>query len=282
MPLLFQKIQNYLKEPFPHKHKKWQIVIIPSFCVFVMMSIFKPNSLPTDQRSLEIILYITLSTIVVTAVVAYIFPLIFKKYYNPKNWTKGKFLSVPISIVTILMPLLMIVINNWFHLKGISSQYTPVVQLIVLYLIGYSIAFFPTFIIYHIAIRSDQRENRKKNNPVFNKCGIIITSKLKETLELAPTDFLYAEVQGNYVTIYYLTEQQDIQHKTLRVTLSVIIDTLRDYPSIMRCHRAFLINTLYIKEIFRKQQNYGIRLNNTTIEIPVSKPYLKEIQSAIM
>ncbi|NDV69469.1 LytTR family DNA-binding domain-containing protein [Dysgonomonas sp. 25] len=274
-----RNILNLLKQPFPYRHKKWQIVVIPVVCAIVIALILKPQGLAVLRSPLKPVLIISGMVAVVCAIVAYIFPLIFKKYYHPAYWTKGKFLSVPLTIVTLLVVPLVCYVDYLHTSVGVMIKYDFIERLFIWYSISLIIAFFPTFIIYINVLHS--RDTNTADTLPEEANTVVISSQLKEKIELAPDGFLYAKVQGNYVTVYYLEASLSICKKTLRITLAQLMRIFENYSPIVRCHRGFLINTLYITELKRKQQNYIIRLQNVDAAIPVTPTYFQAVHKQL-
>jgi hypothetical protein len=100
---------------------------------------------------------------------------------------------------------------------------------------------------------------------------IKIESKLKkETLEFYPSQFLYAESDGNYVVFSLLVENQ-IRKEIIRNSISQIEKQLSGQPLLFRTHRSFIVN---LEKITKKEGNtsgYRLRLEGISNEIPVSR-----------
>jgi|GEM_PF-6060806 len=95
----------------------------------------------------------------------------------------------------------------------------------------------------------------------------------KNSLALFPQELLYIESTGNYVQIYYTIEGK-VLYRKLRATVSKMEEKLKDYPFIVRCHRAFIVNSHHIRKINQSK----IWLNSMENEIPISKTYKATIQ----
>jgi hypothetical protein len=104
---------------------------------------------------------------------------------------------------------------------------------------------------------------------------IQIQSRLKkEKLSFFPSQFLYAESDGNYVN-FYLEEENVLKKKIIRNSIQDIEQQLASIPYIFRTHRAFLVN---LKKIKMKQGNtsgYRLKLEQIDAPIPVSRKKTK-------
>lgn len=100
----------------------------------------------------------------------------------------------------------------------------------------------------------------------------------KASLEVLPEDIVYVESMANYADICYL-ENGELRHKTLRLTLKVIKETLDSYDFLIQCHRAFLVNLNFAVSLSKESTGYTIHIFGTEKNIPVSRsntPLIKE------
>jgi hypothetical protein len=102
-----------------------------------------------------------------------------------------------------------------------------------------------------------------------------ISSQLKkEELKFYPSQFLYAESDGNYVVFYLITDKLVKKH-IIRNSISSIEKQLSTIPSFLRTHRSFIVN---MKKVKSKQGNilgYQLNLGETEFKIPVSRERTK-------
>jgi hypothetical protein len=105
---------------------------------------------------------------------------------------------------------------------------------------------------------------------------IQISSQLKkEELSFYPSQFLYAESDGNYV-VFYLSINNLVKKEIIRNSINSIEQQLSGIPYFLRIHRAFIVN---LKKVRSKQGNtlgYMIKLSETEIKIPVSRKNTKD------
>jgi LytTr DNA-binding domain len=104
---------------------------------------------------------------------------------------------------------------------------------------------------------------------------IQISSRLKkEELSFYPSQFLYAESDGNYV-VFYLSIKGQLKKEIIRNSINNIEDQLSGIPYILRIHRAFIVN---LNKVRSKQGNtlgYLLKLNESDFKIPVSRKNTK-------
>jgi hypothetical protein len=104
---------------------------------------------------------------------------------------------------------------------------------------------------------------------------IQISSQLKkEELSFYPSQFLYAESDGNYV-VFYLNINNQVKKEIIRNSINNIEQQLSGIPYILRIHRAFIVN---LKKVRNRQGNtlgYLIKLTESEFKIPVSRKNTK-------
>lgn len=109
---------------------------------------------------------------------------------------------------------------------------------------------------------------------------ILLSGSTKDCLSLLPADLLYLEAFGNYVKIHYEVSGQ-VRQKLLRATIKQMEEALATCPSILRCHRAFLVN---LDQVVRLQGNaggYHLFFRQTEDEVPVSRAYTATVREKI-
>lgn len=87
-----------------------------------------------------------------------------------------------------------------------------------------------------------------------------------ENLQLSPRDFLYAQAQENYVTVYYRTPEGE-RHRILRATLGEIAAQI---PQAVRIHRSYLIDPRHVVALEGNARKRIVRLAGVEQALPVS------------
>lgn len=100
------------------------------------------------------------------------------------------------------------------------------------------------------------------------------------TLTLHPRSLIYVESMANYADICYIHDNE-IQHKTLRITLKQIRETLQDEPSIVQCHRAFLVNINFVVAMQNDKTSNYLQLFGMEKHIPVSRANTETIKDSL-
>lgn len=282
-----------LKQSFPVKYSPWRVVVLSSFTVFFLLTIFQPFGLSNlgTEKWFRIIGF-TGVTAFSTSVVTLLFPFIFKRYYSIEKWTIGKYLFNTALIV------LFIGIGNFTFDWNITNRPSETFwnvcfsYFIITFLVGIVPITVITFLSQNYILSHNLREARLLNQQLLDKPDnvdmlyskqemILLTGTTKESLSLSPYNILYLEASGNYVKVTYLEGNEIVKTILLRTTISLLEETLKPYPIIQRCHRAFLVNISYITNVQGNMQGFSLDLKHINNEIPVSRTYAKRIKTIL-
>jgi len=92
-------------------------------------------------------------------------------------------------------------------------------------------------------------------------------------------DILYIEkVKGKRkieIILYHSHRQSLIREEFISVSLSALLETLKDKRDLFRCHKAYIVNPKMIEKL--NYVNNTISLKYTEAEIPIGKTYKKSI-----
>jgi hypothetical protein len=216
------------------------------------------------------------------------------------NWTKWKYILcafVDVILIASGKIALSYIISKEYgiHLNMLThEEYSIFYNLIKVLFLDFTLGFIISIIVYYY-IKSDAlsarlhekdalgeplvsirevTEGEKDNNM------ILLSGKTKEAITLNPQNILYIEASGNYAEIYFL-EDGIVSQRTLRTTIQQLEEALKDYPFIIRCHRAFIVNIAYIEKISANRQGFLLVLKSVNKEMPVSRTYKKNILPVI-
>lgn len=285
------KIFKYLSQPAPVNDKPWLSVLLCIVVVIFILAIFEPfNFRLNSLGQFRVLIGFVLTTMLVTSVAFVLLPLVFKRFYDPKNWTIGRSLLNNVFVLIIMS--VGVVCYDYFIVMKQLPQYFPRGFFVDLFA-TLTIGIIPISIITIISQNNTLKRNlnsskeinqilseRVKSLSTNNDDFITLKGSIKESMRLKPDNIVYIESEGNYVNVYY---QQDdkIMHKLLRSTIKQMEGSLQTYPTFIRCHRAFIVNTNYISDTKGNAQGYQLTLHNIPQEIPVSRTYLKSIKNAL-
>ena len=109
---------------------------------------------------------------------------------------------------------------------------------------------------------------------------VVLTGSTSETVTLHVPDLLYIEAVGNYVKVYQWRDDQ-VHVDMLRATSKQMEDTLKAYPMIVRCHRAFLVNLRQVEQIVSRTGTMQLLMMHSRESIPVSRSNMAQVKEAL-
>ena len=109
---------------------------------------------------------------------------------------------------------------------------------------------------------------------------LLLTGTTNESVRLEISHLLYIEAVGNYAKVCHLRNGQ-VHHNMLRSTMKQMEEALLPYPTIVRCHRAFLVNLGQVEQIISHSGSTQLLVNHCHESLPVSRSKMALIKAAI-
>lgn len=291
-----KKIIYWLSAPYyfnPSTKFKLKVSFAFGLFVFLFLYIFRPFYLSQFQI---IILEYTLGigSITFLGIFSLLFfpPFIFKEYFNEDNWTVGR------NIFLILFGVLFIGTFLWYFGEMYKEPY-ELRKLSLLEYLTYTllVTILPLFFFLFINEKNvrEKRQKRIQNIKDFQKKKLLEKNKIliekikiysdnkKENLSFNIKNMVYITSQGNYASFFLKNEKEEyLKEKILRVTLTRIEEQLKEYPSIIRCHKSYIINTNFIIDISGNARGYLLKSDIIPIDIPVSRKFSKQSLQSLL
>ncbi len=213
-------------------------------------------------------------------------PLVFKNTFIEKKW------SIKKQLFWLTWILFSIGVGNYIYTALILKSMGSLYIFFIFQFYTVSIGIIPITILTILKNNQLLRENLKSaselNNEIIIKKDIIensdficlIAENEKDKLEISSLDLLFIESVGNYIEINYLKENK-LQKLLMRSSLKRAESQLENCVEIVKCHRAFLVNSNNILQALGNSQGLKLNLKHTEIEIPVSRNYAKDLKDKL-
>jgi LytTr DNA-binding domain len=282
-----------LLQPFPSQKNLKQTVamgFIAGLFVFAVFYFIKPFGLQEygNAKVAQIGLQYALVTIFTSLAITVLMPYLFPSLFNEKHW------KVWHEIVFLLVLILVIAMGN-----VLLTGYVFKVKLTTTFVFALAIGITPillSVLLKQQSLLSKYSKEAKQIEeilvapPVETKKElveekieeqyipetiqlttiIIKGTNASEKLELISNQFLYAEASDNYTTIHYI-ENELLQKALFRLPIKNLEAQTAIEETIFRCHKSFLVNLTQVAHISGNAQGYKLHLQNSTVEIPVSR-----------
>ena len=289
----FHKFLRMLNSPYPCQTTLWRVVVMPSCIIFLILYLLQPFGISHMEHGRW--MAATGSALISagsSAVFAYLLPALFPRYYAERRWTVGKY------VLNLLGLFLLIAVGvcSWVAwLSGNSWGWKLFFYSLLWVLL---LAPFPTVLFvmwnYNARLKHNLQEALALNAALARNAspareempGTGITDAVlhfqgttRESLQVRASDFLYAESEGNYVRVTYRTDKGGKPaQRLLRITLKQAEEAASACPSVVRCHRAFLVNLDKVTGIAGNSQGCRLHLSGCDAELPVSRAYVRSLK----
>lgn len=281
-------IKQYLHQPYPLYRNRWRIIISISFFISFFMYFFQPFGLSSFNNGLRTYFEIGYGvvTFLVLLVDLFLLPLIFKKWFDISKWTVLK------QIVLQIWILFSIGIFNFFY----SSLFLNFTRVFIAFLVFQFYTLLVGIIPIIVGTFATQNKLLAENLEIANKYNDDLTLKAdsssdaetlcllaensKDKFEIKSSDIIYITSTGNYIQAFYQKEGE-LKNILLRNTLKQTEEQLKEIHSMIKCHRAFLVNKNKIVRMKGNSQGLRLILEGTDEEIPVSRNLSKSLMDII-
>ncbi|MCG1035086.1 LytTR family DNA-binding domain-containing protein [Polaribacter sargassicola] len=284
-----KKLFYWLSTPYyfnPSIKFKFKVSISMGIFIFLFLYFFRPFYLSSfTELVLEYTAFIGFITFLGIFFILFIPPIFLKKYFHEDNWTIGR------SLFLIIIGVFIIGSSLWY-LGNLFKNFHSFRSINYFRYLSYSYLVGTLPIVFFVFFNEKKlREKRKKkaektintlknkqkeNKVVLEEFVTIYSDNKKEKISFKITDLVYITSEGNYASFFILTDnKKNLKEKILRVTLSKINNELETYKNIIRCHKSYIINANYIKDIKGNARGYLLKSNIISFDIPVSRSFSK-------
>ena len=109
---------------------------------------------------------------------------------------------------------------------------------------------------------------------------VCISGATKESLDVRPSQVVYATSEGNYVRVHYIIDG-GMQNMSIRTSMKSITDLLCRQSYIMQCHRAFVVNLRHVARVESRNSGIALVMRYGEDTVLVSKQYSAEVKERI-
>ncbi|WP_397444879.1 LytTR family transcriptional regulator DNA-binding domain-containing protein [Polaribacter sp. R77954] len=284
-----KRIINWLNTPYyfnPSLLFKVKTSLTLGTFVFIFLYVFKPFSLTSfGNYLLEYTAAIGIFGSLASFLVLFIPPLLLPDYFNEDKWTIGK------NLLLIFIAFVFIGFVLWYA-TGIYKDKKELERISLPTFMYYTflVGAIPVFFSIYINEKNLSRKRKKRvkeiknykekkrleKEKVFTSDITIYSDNKKENICFHIKDLVYITSQGNYASFFIKKEDDTLQERILRVTLTKIEKELEGFTKVIRCHKSYIINTNYVNDISGNARGYLLESDIIEFQIPVSRSFSKQ------
>ena len=274
---------QWLNSPYPLLQStkyKWLFAILSGFFVFVFLSVFQPFGAAQKIAYKNFFLAgFGVAVFLGVATTYFILPKLFREFFRPEKWSIGREILMQSCCILIISVFNSLHNYNWWRDIDLYQTFFNFLKITIL--IGVfpvlGLIFFTERILLKRNIQSAQLlSNQLPPAAIEENITVQIQEKSVKALPIVMplSEFVYAQSEGNYVTIYHL-EGSVLVRKLIRLSLKQLEIQLENLPQIKRCHRSYLINMQHITSIDGNARSLTLKLDRVATSIPVSRSFSK-------
>lgn len=209
---------------------------------------------------------------------------VFRRWFS--TWTVGK------QIIWLWWIIFTIGTGNHLYSSMIFPMFAGIKGFITFQLLTFIIGVFPvvavTLISYNIKLKQNLKTAAQVNDllidkpsrPQVDELVVLIADNGKDKLEVELSNLIYIESTGNYVQVTYYLEQK-VTKLLLRGTIKRMEEETKQHSSLVKCHRAFIVNIDHVESVMGNSQELRLVLKNVEGEIPVSRNNAQKIKNSL-
>lgn len=284
-------IKYYLKQPYSRVTNNWKLTITISLFIALFLLLFEPFGLSAYEsyyKSLVICGYGGV-TFLILLFNLFVVKAVFGKWFS--DWTVLK------QVIWLSWIVFSIGAGNYFYTSIIFPSLTGFSGFLIFQIFTIIVGVFPivtlTLISYNIKLSrnlkfSDEVNTLLEAKPNGSKPNgfkgdeiiVLIADNNKDKIETELSNLLYIESTGNYVEVVYYKEGKLIK-ELMRATIKRIESDVINFSSLVKCHRAFIVNINNAQSVKGNTQDLKLVLKNCDLEIPVSRSKAQKIKNSL-
>lgn len=260
---MYKKIILFLKKPFnleSYISNKLNLSLLHGLFVFIFLNIFKPFKLDLLN---EYLFGYTILMGILTFIVPFLLFFLLEKI-KFKNWSIYSFIIL-ISIFLVVYSFIL-----WYS-SGIYKDLYDLKKLTFIVFYQYCSSLVLISIVFMLIVNDKLlRLKAAKINRIKEDKITLYSENKKENITLNINQLIYITIDGNYAS-FFIETTKGIKELILRNTLSNILKQIKNYAFIFKCHKSYIINSLFFDKITGNARGYYLKSNSIENKIPVSR-----------
>ena len=273
---------DFYKKPYPFNDDLTQntkLIFLISLILLVLVFLFQPFDLSSLERKDQYLLVggIIIVNFVGLSVNLLLIPAFLSQKNIFRNWTVMKEIWWNIWILFTLAASYFI----YFRISGsFSFSFYILLKILIISAIPISILIpYNRNRLLHNYLKSALELNtylEEKANP-SPKIVHLKSDYEKDDLSVDVNNLLYIQSANNYIEVFWIQDDQVIS-QMIRCTLTYAENAFSEYPFIIKCHRAYLVNINFVKRVEGRSQGYTLYVGDDKHTVNVSRSFIPQFK----
>lgn len=261
-----------------------RLIVVISLGIFLFLLFFQPFQLQNPDFNNKLIILATFGaiTLVLLGIIRIIIPSIFSQAFSEERWTLKKEVILDFSF------LIFNSVAFSFFARFVGR--VPITFHIVIMIVIITLCAIATLIVFTTFHSLKKQAREFSESPTGNNdddfgseedAEIEFESENKsEYFQLFLEQIMLIKSANNYIGVIY-KQGDKISKRLIRNTLKTTEEQFSKYPSMIRCHRSFIVNKNYIQKIAKGTDGLKLSLFDYPREIHVSRQYVLKVKEAL-
>jgi len=282
MKIYFNRKHLFKEIDYPDRYLKKNLfkTVCVIFCVIIgFLILLKPFEVNISEQKVNYIIICCLHALLPAVILYFYFTslnYLRDKDSENKGWSLiSEYAHISISLLFtgivsfLIRDLIYFNPNNWtWHYLWEEVRNCFVAGILLYFFMRMAIFYFESKKDISLIFQFTPLDLKSENALIYIK-----TQVKQDDFTLDLNDLLFAKADGNYIEIATRNNNQ-LNIALKRISLTQFESQLLPNRNFFRCHRAFLVNMHYIKNVTGNSQGYILSFDHTVDQVPVSRAHL--------
>lgn len=280
------KYLNFLYKPYPFnddlKHNA-KLILFISLGVLAFLLAYQPVEISTlsSRELFYLAAGVAVSTFLVLTLNLIVLPSFLPKVFNSNVWNIKREIFWNVWILFAISGSDLIFYSRLFEIFEIS--FYDIIKIMLLGLLPVAVLII---INHQRLLQANLRSARELNKRLMESRSqqdklIEFQSDYKnDVLSVRAGSLILVRSADNYIEVYY-EGRRGVKKQMVRSSLKRAEEAVKPFDFIFKCHRTFIVNLHYIKEITGRPNGYTLYFTHLDFPVMVSQNYVKAINKLI-
>jgi len=205
----------------------------------------------------------------------------------PKRWSIVQVASqLAILAGWMLLLVIWVSLSNWAYsqvlhhtISGWHNMYVPVrsfTDLMPQFLALYALWGLVSGVFIHLW------SSNRANDQIFeSKLMLLPSDNQTDGFKLKPSNLVCLKTSDNYLEVYYLNEQAELQNRMIRSSMKKMAENLNP-DMFYRPHQSYLVNLAYIQGLKKVHNNHFLEMAYLDFDVAISRKHVKHIKAQVV
>lgn len=277
---------NFLYKPYPFnddlKHNA-KVILFISLGVLAFLLAYQPVEISTlsSRELFYLAVGVALSTFLLLTLNLIVLPSFFPKVFNSTVWNIKREILWNIWILFTISGSDLIFYSRLFEIFEMS--FYDIIKIMLLGLLPVAVL---VIINHQRLLQANLRSARELNRRLMDRRKqqdklIDFQSDYKnDVLSVRAGSLILIKSADNYIEVYY-EGKGSVKKQMVRSSLKRAEEAVKHFDFIFKCHRTFIVNLHYIKEIQGRPNGYPLYLTHLDFPVMVSQNFVKPFNKII-